>query len=40
MSSNNGPAPLFGSWGKAYCVALGVFAVEVLLFYVFTLVFA
>jgi len=40
MSSNREPAPLFGSWGKAYCAALGFFAVEILLLYIFTVVFA
>jgi len=33
-------APLFGSWPKAYCVALGIFAVEIVLFYAFTVVFS
>jgi hypothetical protein len=33
-------APLFGSWRKAYCVALGLFAIEVLLLYAFTLRFS
>jgi hypothetical protein len=37
---NGGPAPLFGSWRKAYCVALGIFAFEILLLYAFTVVFA
>lgn len=33
-------APLFGRWTKAYCVTLGIFALEILLLYVFTVVFA
>jgi hypothetical protein len=33
-------APLFGRWPTAYCVALGIFAFEILLLYVFTVVFA
>jgi hypothetical protein len=40
MDSNNNGAPLFGSWRKAYCVALGLFALEVALLYVFTLRFS
>jgi hypothetical protein len=40
MDSKRDPAPFFGSWRKAYCAALGVFAVEILLLYVFTIVFA
>jgi hypothetical protein len=37
---NGDSAPLFGSWPKAYCVALGIFAFEIVLFYVFTVVFS
>jgi len=33
-------APLFGSWPKAYCVALGIFALEIVLFYAFTVIFS
>jgi len=39
MTNENG-APLFGSWGKAYAVALGLFALEVALLYGFTLLFS
>jgi hypothetical protein len=28
--------PPFGSWRTAYCIALGIFAVEVALLYAFT----
>lgn len=38
--SNGDSAPLFGSWPKAYCVALGIFAFEIVLFYAFTVVFS
>ena len=34
------PAPLFGSWAKAYGFALGIFSVELLLLYVFTIIFS
>ena len=37
---NGDSAPLFGSWPKAYCVALGIFALEIALFYAFTVVFS
>ena len=33
-------APLFGSWAKAYGFALGIFLIELLLLYVFTIVFS
>ena len=33
-------APLFGSWTKAYCVALGIFGFEIVLFYAFTVIFS
>jgi hypothetical protein len=33
-------APLFGDWRKAYWVALGLFALEVVLLYAFTLRFS
>lgn len=33
-------APLFGRWVTAYCVALGIFAFEILLLYAFTVLFA
>ena len=32
--------PLFGSWPKAYCVALGIFVFEIALLYAFTVVFS
>lgn len=38
--ANGDSAPFFGSWPKAYCAALGLFAVEILLFYVFTVMFS
>jgi len=38
---DNGDAPpWFGRWSTAYCVALGIFALEILLLYGFTAVFA
>ena len=37
---NSDSAPLFGSWPKAYSVALGIFAFEIVLFYAFTVVFS
>ena len=37
---NGDSAPLFGSWPKAYFVALGIFALEIVLFYAFTVVFS
>ncbi len=37
---NGDSAPLFGRWSKAYCVALGIFAFEIVLFYAFTLIFS
>ncbi len=39
MSSGD-DAPLFGSWWKAYCFALGAFAIEVALLYAFTVRFS
>jgi hypothetical protein len=33
-------APLFGRWSMAYLVALGIFGLEILLLYAFTVVFA
>lgn len=30
------PPPFFGSWRRAYCFALGLFAIEIALLYVFT----
>ena len=39
MNSNERP-PIFGSWRNAYCVAIGLFILEVALFYVFTLRFS
>ncbi len=38
--ANGDSAPLFGSWAKDYCVALGIFAFEIVLFYAFTVVFS
>ena len=41
QSERNGDsAPLFGNWPKAYCVALGIFAVEIVLLYAFTVIFS
>ena len=37
---NGDPAPLFGSWGRAYAVTLGIFAFEILVFYAFTVAFS
>ncbi len=37
---SNDPPPLFGSWRRAYCFALGVFAIEIALLYVFTVRFS
>jgi len=37
---NGDTAPLFGRWSTAYYVTLGIFAFEILLLYVFTVVFA
>jgi hypothetical protein len=37
---NGDSAPLFGSWPKAYCVALGIFAFEIVLLYAFTVIFS
>lgn len=34
------PPPIFRSWRTAYCVALGVFAIEVALLYAFTIRFS
>ena len=39
MSRDNG-APVFGSWVKAYGIALGVFGLEILFLYAFTVVFS
>lgn len=33
-------APIFGSWRKAYWIALSLFAIEVALLYAFTLRFS
>jgi hypothetical protein len=38
--TNDDPAPLFGSWCKAYAVGLGLFALEVLVLYAFTVAFS
>jgi hypothetical protein len=38
--NNNDRPPLFGTWGKAYFAALGLFALEVVLLYAFTLYFS
>jgi hypothetical protein len=38
--ANGDSAPLFGSWPKAYCVTLGIFAFEIVLLYAFTVVFS
>ncbi len=37
---NDDRAPLFGSWRVAYSCALGLFALEVVLLYLFTLRFS
>ena len=37
---NDDSAPLFGSWRKAYCVTLGIFAFEIVLLYAFTVIFS
>jgi hypothetical protein len=37
---NGDSAPLFGSWPKAYCVALAIFAFEIVLLYAFTVIFS
>jgi hypothetical protein len=34
------PAPIFGSWRVAYGVGLGLFAIEVILLYAFTVTFS
>ena len=39
MSSDD-DAPLFGSWRKAYWFALAMFAIEVVLLYLFTVRFS
>src|SRR5947209_3610448 len=39
MSLQDRP-PFFGSWSKAYCIALAFFAIEVALLYAFTLRFS
>jgi hypothetical protein len=39
MSSGDRP-PLFGTWRNAYWIALGLFALEVVLLYAFTIRFA
>jgi hypothetical protein len=39
MSGSDRP-PLFGSWRKAYWIALGLFTLEVLLLYAFTMRFS
>jgi hypothetical protein len=38
--TNDGQAPLFGSWRTAYWVTLGLFALEIGLLYAFTLLFS
>ena len=38
--SNGDRAPLFGSWRRAYAVTVGIFAVEIVLFYIFTVAFS
>ena len=38
--TNGERAPLFGSWARAYCIAVGLFALEVLFLYAFTVVFS
>ena len=38
--ANGDTAPLFGSWRKAYCVALAIFAFEIVLLYAFTVIFS
>jgi hypothetical protein len=38
--SEEDDAPIFGSWRKAYTVALTLFAIEVALLYVFTVRFS
>jgi hypothetical protein len=40
MNQQNDRAPLFGSWRRAYWVALGLFAFEVALLYAFTIRFS
>ena len=41
QSEPNADSPLlFGSWPKAYCVTLGIFAFEIVLLYAFTVVFS
>ena len=39
-SETENGAPLFGSWRRAYWIAVGLFALEVALLYVFTLRFS
>jgi hypothetical protein len=39
MSSNE-RAPLFGTWRRAYLVAVALFAIEVVLLYAFTIRFS
>lgn len=39
-NKNEDSAPIFGSWRRAYAVALVVFAIEVALLYLFTVRFA
>ena len=38
--SSDGRPPLFGSWRNAYWIAIGLFILEVALFYAFTLRFS
>ncbi len=38
--NTNDRAPLFGSWRRAYWAALGLFALEVVLLYAFTVRFS
>ena len=41
MAMNNPePAPLFGSWRRAYFIALTLFVLEIVLLYVFTVRFS
>lgn len=40
MNADNEPAPLFGTWRRAYAIALTLFAIEVALLYAFTIRFS
>ncbi len=35
-ASSEGRVPLFGTWRRAYGLAIGLFAIEIALLYVFT----